>query len=463
MDVQNFLTNKVGNEGLPILDEEEWIFAHRELSDNDDEAKHLFRRAVAKWIVTNKPPYPRKISLRNPEQSNKKFLELCAKNMSAHIKSKDQTKDVLEKFDDYNRPYSTHGLGVIDCGSEFNIVSDYDMYEERMKCGSTHSDSPIVKWQDEDVLTKLFMYFHRMGNQQLQLGTYIGAFRLGSYLATQFKPSVAKAVYQMTDAKKVLDTSCGWGDRLTAFYATGQAEEYIGCDPNGDVWKKYQDLCVRYERLLSRGNQKPKISVYDNYFVSEGKKKVTIYRSGAEDLPWDKITDIDCSFTSPPYFATELYGQGGDFEDDQSWKKFGEYESWRDQFFIPVSENSYKSLKEGGFCLINILDPVVKGKRYRAGDDLIDYMEENHPNSFLGQIGMRYMQRPKTSKLDIDEDISEENLDLGGGLEKQKRDPKKEKLDKFLAKCYIENVWTFCKGESKIDLFKGSNIEGFFS
>ena len=28
-----------------------------------------------------------------------------------------------------------------------------------------------------------------MGNKQLQLGTYIGAFRFGSYLATQFKPN----------------------------------------------------------------------------------------------------------------------------------------------------------------------------------------------------------------------------------------------------------------------------------
>ena len=33
----------------------------------------------------------------------------------------------------------------------------------------------------------------------------------------------------MTNAKKVLDTSCGWGDRLAGFF-TSDAEEYIGCD-----------------------------------------------------------------------------------------------------------------------------------------------------------------------------------------------------------------------------------------
>ena len=29
----------------------------------------------------------------------------------------------------------------------------------------------------------------------------MGAFRLGTYIATQFKPVVAKAIYQMTNAK----------------------------------------------------------------------------------------------------------------------------------------------------------------------------------------------------------------------------------------------------------------------
>ena len=431
IDVQEYLTSKVDKDegqGLPILSEEDWAYIHSEIS------RDQFREEISKWIVTNKPPYPRKISIQNPQKANNKFLDLCTKNMDKHIIPKERTKDVLEKFDDYQRPYETHGLGVIDCGAEYNIVSDYFMYEERMKCGSTHSSSPMEKWVDEKQLVPLFKYFYRMGNKQLQLGTYIGAFRFGSYLATQFKPTVAKCVYTMTQSKKVLDTSCGWGDRLTAFYATPKAEEYVGCDPNGDVWKKYQDLCIHFEKLLSNGTE-PKLTVSDNVFTSEGVKKVTIYRSGAEDLPWNELNDFDCTFTSPPYFATERYGEGGDFEDDQSWKKFGEYESWRDSFFIPVSENSYKSLKDGGYCMINILDPVVKGKRYRAGDDLIDHMEAKYNKSFIGQIGMRYMQRAK--KLP------------------------KEELDKFMAKCYIENVWVFRKGDKGVPLFN-SGLESFF-
>ena len=35
--------------------------------------------------------------------------------------------------------------------------------------------------------------------------------------------------------------------------------------------------------------------------------------------------------------------------------------------------------------LINILDPKVKGKRYRSGDELVDMLLEH----FMGQVGMR--------------------------------------------------------------------------
>ena len=53
--------------------------------------------------------------------------------------------------------------------------------------------------------------------RHLREGTYMSGFRLGTYIATQFKPVVAKTIYDMTKANTVLDTSCGWGDRLAGF------------------------------------------------------------------------------------------------------------------------------------------------------------------------------------------------------------------------------------------------------
>ena len=53
---------------------------------------------------------------------------------------------------------------------------------------------------------------------QLSEASYLSAFRLGTYIATQFKPNVGKTIYQLTNAKRVLDTSCGWGDRLGVLF-----------------------------------------------------------------------------------------------------------------------------------------------------------------------------------------------------------------------------------------------------
>ena len=37
------------------------------------------------------------------------------------------------------------------------------------------------------------------------------------------------------------------------------------------------------------------------------------------------------------------------------------------------------------------MNPKVKGKRYRSGDELVDMFKPN----FMGQVGMRIMQRPQ--------------------------------------------------------------------
>ena len=123
------------------------------------------------------------------------------------------------------------------------------------------------------------------------------AFRLGTYIATQFKPIVAKTIYDMTRAKTVLDTSMGWGDRLTAFYDF-LAQRIIL------VVILIQIHLIDYRQKIAFY-----VQIYDK---SKGKKTVQIYRCGAEDLPWDRINNVDCAFTSPPYFSTERYNEGGE-------------------------------------------------------------------------------------------------------------------------------------------------------
>jgi len=353
------------NDGkLPILDNKSFERLNAEYG------KEIFRETLAEYIATERPVFPLKeISYDNMRDSFGKLKKFNTATIC--IPQEQIEKEVYEKYDDYEYPYSQYGLGLINGASTFNDVSNYFHQDLRLECGSYGFRAPKEVWENGTAkdIWKCFgpMWRGINGVQkvmiegkeeliggQLSEKSYISAFRLGTYIATQFKPVVAKAIYDITDAKRVLDTSCGWGDRLAGFFAS-DAEEYYGCDPNPNTYQRYQEQISTYNKLLP----KP--------------KKVHIWNCGAEDIPYDKLPPIDVAFTSPPYFSTEEYNKGGELEENQSWFKFNEYEKWRDDFYLPVAE---KSMKVSRFMFCNIMDPKIKGTRYRSSDELVNKLKD---------------------------------------------------------------------------------------
>ena len=387
---------------LPIMDQQTFETITNEIG------KEKFREDLAQYIADNRPKFPLKeISYEAMRQA---FKSLQKQDVWEFVKPIELLeKNVKEKYDDYKYNFKDHGLGIIDAPSNFNDISNYFHQHLRLNCGSFGFKAPIDVWENgtaKDIWRCLGPIWRGINSERhLREGTYMSAFRLGTYIATQFKPVVAKTIYDMTKANTVLDTSCGWGDRLAGFFASN-ATEYYGCDPNPNTYKQYMK----------------QIEEYSKFFPN---KKVKIYNCGAENLPYDELPDIDCAFTSPPYFSTEEYNKGGELEENQSWFKFNEYEKWRDDFYLPVAE---KTLSKSKFMLVNIMDPKVKNVRYRSSDELIN----SNRDKFLGQIGMVIMQRPQ-------------------GNAKFKT---KEELNKFMAMKYIENVW--CFGPKDYDFFSSS-------
>ena len=418
-ELYELLKRSIDQTGLPVMKTNQF------LNTIEKYGKEEFRKQLAEFITKEKPSFP--FPDFNSENTVSGFRKLVKADFTDYINISENHR-VIEKYDDYKYSYKDYGLGVIDCPPKFNHVSDSFMNDLRLQCGSYGYKSPVQRWNDGDNLWGAFGPIFRGVNDKQELNgrIYMMAFRLGTYIATQFKPIVAKTIYEMTNAKTVLDTSMGWGDRLTGFYASN-ATHYIGCDPNPNTFARYKDMIKFYDKLTG------------------GKKTTQIYNCGAEDLPWNEINNVDCAFTSPPYFSTERYNEGGEKEELQSWFKFNEYESWRDNFYLPVSQNSFDSLSDTGVLMVNILDPKVKGKRYRSGDELVDMLLPH----FMGQIGMRIMQRPQGASVFKDEDG---NFD-------------KEAMDKFMNQIYIENVWYFSKDKSK-DIFKHikrNTLESFFN
>ena len=405
-ELYQLLSSTADSTGLPVMNTS--LF----LETVEKYTKEEFRKILAEYITKEKPPFPFLEFDQNKVVEN--FHKLKQADYTKYIMN--SNKEVIEKYDDYKYSYDKYGLGVIEGPPTFNYVSDSFMNDLRMACGSYGYKSAVDRWNEGDNIWGAFGPIFRGVNdrQHLTPRTYQMSFRLGTYIATQFKPIVAKTIYEMSNAKTVLDTSMGWGDRLTAFYASN-ATHYIGCDPNPKTFARYHDMIKFFDKLTG------------------GKKTTQIYNCGAEDLPWNEIENVDCSFSSPPYWATELYGKNQPGQENQSWFKFNEYDSWRDNFYLPVSHNSFNSLSDRGVLMVNILDPKVKGKRYRSGDELVDHLKGH----FIGQVGMRIMQRPQGKSVFSDEDG---NFD-------------KAAMDEFMNKLYIENIWCFAK-DTSLDLFK---------
>ena len=448
----NRLLDAASDDKLPILDNKSFELL------NKTYGKDKMRTHLADYIASERPVFP--LTEISKDDMKQNFYKLQKFDTSTICIPKEEVeKEVFEKYDDYEYPYSEHGLGLINGGSNFNKVSNYFMQDLRLECGSYGFRAPKEVWENGtayDIWKCLGPIWRGINKvhpvkvtqpdgtivEELKGGSItpqciVEAFRLGTYIATQFKPVVAKAIYDITEAKKVLDTSCGWGDRLAGFY-TSKAKEYIGCDPNPNTFARYMNQVDEYERIL--GNPNPIIKEERDHFTINATKKVTIYRCGAEDLPWDEIKDVDTAFTSPPYFSTEEYNKGGEHEEDQSWAKFNEYDKWRDDFYLPVAENTMKVSK---YMFVNIMDPKIHGERYRSSDELVDKFKDK----FLGQIGMRIMQRPQGKAVFNDED---------GNFSK-------EKLDEHMNKMFIENVWCFGPETDLYKYSRKSTLDEFFA
>lgn len=380
----NYFQTHCDARGIPCISNEKWNVFITQYSIND------IREALAEYISSNNIPFPLKdIPLADMEEN---FLRLCKTSMMPEYKDFDT---VEEKFV-YKYTYANNPLGVIDKGHVYNKCADYFQQENRMKCGSTQVDSPWDIWNTKSKLAKMNWHFWRkgtLGKSDIGPATFRSGFRLGTYTATQFKPSVAKALYEKHTAVNVLDTSCGWGDRLAGFYATPSTRTYVGCDPNPDTFEAYKKQCIEYERLL---NGKLPLIIEDvNYFSCTGVKHVEIWNLPSEDVDWKLYENtFDFYFTSPPYFETEKYGGTTSKVDNQSWKRYPDYQSWKNDFFFKVNRMVWDTLRENAYMMINIIPPL----RVRAKTNLCDEMVDDiltYPNAnYLGKIGMRLQARP---------------------------------------------------------------------
>ena len=152
-----------------------------------------------------------------------------------------------------------------------------------------------------------------------------------------FKPKVACEIYSKflegAESPVVWDPSSGFGARMLGFYTflNGKDGKYIGMEPAD---KTYNDLLFLRGELLAKN---PNMDCKINQGVSE-------------DYLDEKEGSVDLVFTSPPYFDKEKY-----FDDDtQCWKRYSNFEMWKEKYLLPTFENAYRVLKKDGTMIINV-------------------------------------------------------------------------------------------------------------
>ena len=248
-----------------------------------------------------------------------------------------------------------------------NNASNPFHIETRWKVDWTRTPSGWKTWQTVDGIKTIVRAFWSLEKvlTKVDLQSIRMATTLRKYVASQFKPSIAKAFYDYFGSVNVLDFSAGWGDRLAGFYCGETTKSYVGIDPN----------------TLNHPNYKRQVEFYKKHQTFfEEEKQVELICSPAEDVDYTNYENyFDTVFTSPPYFNVEKYSD----EDTQSYIRYKDIDSWNKNFLHKTLGKIIPTLKKDGLLAVNIADVYdAKNKTYF---DICNPM-----NDFLKSQGLWY-------------------------------------------------------------------------
>ena len=353
------------------INETEWSYIKKTFEKDD------VKESLAKVAMT----YPMPTMEITEQECRKEFNKL--KSTWYH--------DILTEGEWFARSEEGYGFPLLYEGSQWyfarnnvgNKASNYFQQENRWGVDGSVSPGPKRTWETEKFMTSLMGSAYSLKMDKIDRSTLRTMIGLRKYICSQFKPNVAKAMYDYFDSKNILDFSAGWGDRLAGFFASQNTELYVGIDPRLENHPFYQQQEIYYNN-------------WRNDFL-ENEKKVETWHEAAEDMNFERYYDtFDMIFTSPPYFNVERYSH----DDNQSWVRYKDIDSWNNQFLQKTIDNLWPTLKSGGLLCINISDvyaPTSSGKSWlQICDPMNDFLDEYRDSEYRGCIGMEMAKRPNS-------------------------------------------------------------------
>ena len=216
--------------------------------------------------------------------------------------------------------------------------------------------------------------------------------------AVNFPPLTAKWIYEnytshieQDEPLHIYDSSSGWGGRILGAMSSRKKTHYIGTDPNPDNFIPELGIS-RYEYVADFYNKNCVDDFSDSltkfFNVEKQGNTYELFQDGSELIQHNPRFQkykgkLDLSFTSPPYFNREQYSQ----DEKQSFKAYGEYEDWRDNFLRPTLTTIYEYLKNDRYILWNIADIKIGESTY--------YPLEQDSKDILEELGCEYKGKLK--------------------------------------------------------------------
>lgn len=248
-----------------------------------------------------------------------------------------------------------------------NKCSNYFQQISRFKSDSSVAYGVEFTWNNNQLLRRTLNALWTLKIEKVNYSSLQTILQLRGYIPSQFKPVVAKALYDEYEAETTFDMSMGWGDRLCGFSASKHGKYYYGCDPNTSTFPDY----------------KKQIDFYDTDVEFD------IHNLPAESLTSEPKHEIDLAFTSPPYFSKEKYSE----DKNQSYIKFPRFRDWLEQFLLKAIDYQWKHLKSGGTMIVNISDVFIDGDWNVICDPMNQHIEDLG-GEYQGHMGMKMAKRP---------------------------------------------------------------------
>jgi len=353
------LSGFVKNDEL-VIDKENWSY----IKENYE--KDVVKQAISD-IIKDLPLPMQKITYQDAINDFNKLVELDSQSLMCEG----------EWFTRYPCDYlsSDKYIEINKIGNQF---SNHFQQKNRWKADSINAPSPERTWNTEKFRLTLLNGLWTQKTKEINNQTLRSCIALRKYIAAQFRPSAAKAIYEYFGAKNILDSSSGWADRLCGFMASEGPQHYCGVDPNTNLINGYNSQYQTYLDIV--GNNAKTAKKYEHHVAA------------FEDLKLQYENYFCLMFSSCPYFLVEKYSA----DSSQSCHRYKKLDDWIEKFLYVYLKNSWKALKVGGHLALNISNVYMHHRINDLCNPANKYIKEVLGGEYIETIGYKMSKRPNS-------------------------------------------------------------------